>query len=354
MDQLFSLLRYAIGSQPEAPVIAAEEWPSVFAAAQQQTVAGVVFGKLREASAEELQMPRSLLLEWFALSEQVRKQNMLLNQRCVEVAREFQSAGFRCCVLKGQGNALMYPDPFVRTPGDIDLWVLGKLEDVIGFVRQQSPSARVIYHHADYGLYRGVDVEVHYRPSFMNSLFYNRRLQKWFVEQREEQFRHLADLPGDVGQVNVPTVPFNVVFQLSHIYNHVIHDGIGLRQLVDYYYLMRQSPGAATACEATLRHLGLWTFAGAVMWVLHEVLWLEPQYLIAPMDEARGRFLLHEMTEGGNFGHYDSRVSHRGGQLRRNVNRLRRDLRLVRYFPSECLWEPVFRWYHFFWRLRHR
>jgi len=107
----------------------------------------------------------------------------------------------------------------------------------------------------------------------------------------------------------------------------------------------------------TLRYLGLMEIAGAVMWVLKEVLGMEEPYLIAPVDERRGRFLFSEMLQGGNFG---MGLTPNKGWLSketaigRNVLRLKRDAQLLRYFPSECLWEPVFRIYHFFWRLAHR
>jgi hypothetical protein len=94
--------------------------------------------------------------------------------------------------------------------------------------------------------------------------------------------------------------------------------------------------------------------AGAMMWVLHEVLGLEEKFLIVPVDVRRGQFLYEEIMQAGNFGQYDQRVDHHAGQLYRNIQRLRRDMRLVRYFPSECLWEPVFRLYHFFWRMRYK
>ena len=36
----------------------------------------------------------------------------------------------------------------------------------------------------------------------------------------------------------IPTVEFNIIFQLTHIYSHLMNEGIGLRQLVDYYYVL--------------------------------------------------------------------------------------------------------------------
>ena len=166
-------------------------------------------------------------------------------------------------------------------------------------------------------------------------------------------------MPEEAGSIRIPNWEFNVVFQLAHIYNHIIYEGIGLRQIIDYYYLLKNEECRMNNEESSisrtivLEHLGLTKIAGAVMWVLKEVLGLEERYLIAPVDERRGRFLQNEILLGGNFGQYDNRVNRQGGQLNANINRLKRDVRLVRYFPSECLWEPVFRLWHYFWRVTH-
>jgi hypothetical protein len=133
-----------------------------------------------------------------------------------------------------------------------------------------------------------------------------------------------------------------------------MQEGIGLRQIIDYYYvLMEDGRGKMEDVSDTLRSLGLWKIAGAVMWVLNEVLGLEEKYLIAPKDERLGKVLLAEIVNGGNFGQYDSDNIKADNQLKKNWQRICRDFRLMRYFPSECLWEPVFRIYHFFWRLRY-
>ena len=50
---------------------------------------------------------------------------------------------------------------------------------------------------------------------------------------------------------------------------------------------------------------------------------------------------------------YDGRRKMEEGRVMKNWQRIRRDFRMMRYFPSECLWEPVFRAYHFFWRMSH-
>lgn len=101
--------------------------------------------------------------------------------------------------------------------------------------------------------------------------------------------------------------------------------------------------------EDELKWLGLWSFAGAVMYVLREVMGLAEGMMIAPVDERRGEMLLDDILNGGNFGHHDR---HRAWG--HNVLRLYRDAKLVRYYPAEALSEPLFRIGHFLWRIRNR
>lgn len=360
IDTFLEFLRYCIGDEQKPPVSAKGiDWMEMMAWAESQAIVGVVYQGILKGG-KELEIPFDALMEWVGYAQQIEAQNRLVNQRCIEIAAAFRKDGFETCILKGQGNAAMYPSPLLRNPGDIDLWVRRQkdirteIKEIIGFVKERNPEARAVYHHIDLGEFKGVEVEVHYRPSFMNSPIYNHRLQRWFRCHTEST--DIAELADGVGSINVPNWEFNVVFQLSHVYNHLLHEGIGLRQIIDYYYLLKTTNFTNfTNFEghSLLRRLGLWEIAGAMMWVLNEVLGLEEKYLIAPKDERRGRLLLAEIMKGGNFGFYDVENQRADSQLKKNWLRIRRDLRMMRYFPSECLWEPVFRVYHFFWRMAH-
>lgn len=76
--------------------------------------------------------------------------------------------------------------------------------------------------------------------------------------------------------------------------------------------------------------------------------------LIVPPNEKYGKFVLNEVLEAGNFGRHDARNRFGRSQLGHNLQRVYRDIRLVRYFPAEALCEPLFRIWHFFWRLKRR
>ena len=357
-NKFFDLLRYSIGTSETFPQLTEEEWQEMYETAKKQSLVGIAFVGISRMPVE-MQPPKRVKLNWFMQAEKITKRNEGINKVAVAVASQFTKAGYPNCILKGIGNALIYPQPSARTSGDIDLWVTGDIEKLVLLARKRVPSAKAEYHHVDFGKVGGIEVELHYRPSFMNSLINNARLQCWFKEKAEDQFRHQVELPGGVGQVCVPTVSFNLVYQMAHISNHVIHEGIGLRQLLDYYYLLQKAATGELIINSeelrnTLCRVGLYKVAGAVMYVLHEVFGLKKELMIVPMDEKRGQFLLNEIMIAGNFGHYDERVEKSAGAIGKNTQRLKRDIRLLRYFPSECLWEPVFRWYHFFWRMAHR
>ena len=314
----------------------------------------ILFDGIKKLPAEHVEMEKELLLQWMAESQMLEKANVRLNDAAIQVSEWFRKKKFRTCILKGQGNTLMYPNPYSRTPGDIDIWVEGGDKRVISFVRSISPYEKACYHHIEFPSYKGVEVEVHYRPSFLLCFWHNRRLQKYYGMVKEEQFSHRVMLR-EQGEVAIPTVEFNVIFQLTHIYAHLMNEGIGLRQLLDYYFVLLHADIKNLAeLQRNLKRFGLWKFAGAIMYIMQEVFGMPASRLIVPSNEKYGIFVLNEVLEAGNFGKHDERNRFGKTQLGHNIQRIYRDIRLVRYFPAEVLSEPIFRTWHFFWRLCHK
>ena len=427
----FEFLRFCIGTVQEVPSsLKGADWRVLYAMARKQCLVGVLFDGIKRLPAD-VGMDKGLLFQWMAQNQTLRKANARLDKAAVEVAEWFGRKGFRTCVLKGQGNALLYPPGMERTPGDIDLWVDGGDRKVVSFVRSLSPDEKVCYHHIGFPEYNGVEVEVHFRPSFLFCFRHNRRLQGYYERVMDEQFAHRVKL-GEQGDVAVPKAEFNLIFQLTHIFTHLMNEGIGLRQLLDYFFLLKNTNfigntdgvsgntnGGASfvntdftdntdkfsgntggdgfllntdftddtdriggnadgdgfllntdftdntdriggnadgvdrrLLQDELRRLGLWEFAGAVMYIMKETFGLEDNRLIVPPDVKRGRLVLKEVLEAGNFGQYDKRNWFGHSALGHNLQRLYRDMRLVRFFPAEALSEPFFRIWHFFWRKR--
>mgnify|MGYP003490040311 CR=1 FL=1 len=113
---------------------------------------------------------------------------------------------------------------------------------------------------------------------------------------------------------------------------------------------------ALVVVQRELKYLGLWKFAGAVMYVLHEALGLSEEKMIAPMDEKRGKLLLAEILNGGNFGKHFTKYGHftQQGMAKKYFLKIWRNMHFVRYYPAEALSEPIFRTWHFFWRVKNK
>jgi len=379
-DEFIEFIRCCVNDKVALPRnMEKMDWAGLFCFCQEQAIVGVVFQRIEELKDGKIEIPREVLLPWFALSEQIKQRNILMNKRCVELTEMLRKDGFDSCILKGQGNTLLYPAPYSRTPGDIDVWVIptskveghgSKVEGqrtaikysvkerrkvVTDFVKRRFPETRIRYQHIDYPVFPDMDVEVHFIPTAKNNPLHNKRIQQWAEEQRETQCANMVSLPDGIGQIAIPTSEFNVIYQLSHLMHHFFDEGIGLRQMMDYYYLLRSSAKLEIRkekLEMTLKYLGLWKFAGAVMYVMREVFGMEEQFMIALVDERRGRTLLNEILKGGNFGKYSGLTQHSTGG--KYFLKHWRNLHFVREYPSEALCEPIFRTWHFFWRLRHR
>lgn len=352
---LFDFLRFCIGSAKETPNSLKEaDWKELYRIAQKQCLVGVLFDGIKKLPTEHVGMEKELLLQWMAESQMLEKANVRLNDAAIQVSEWFRKKGFRTCILKGQGNALMYPNPYSRTPGDIDIWVEGGDKRVISFVRSISPHEKACYHHIEFPSYKGVEIEVHYRPSFLVCFWHNRKLQKYYERVKKEQFSHRVML-GEQGEIAIPTAEFNLIFQLTHVFSHLMNEGIGLRQLLDYYFVLLHADIKDLAeLQRNLKRFGLWKFAGAIMYIMQEVFGMPASRLIVPPNEKYGKFVLNEVLEAGNFGKHDERNRFGRSKFGHNLQRVYRDMRLVRYFPAEAMSEPIFRTWHFFWRLRHK
>ena len=373
----FDFLKYSLGNEVDMkPVVAKMDWRQLYDFAKKQAIVGFCFEgieRLGKEYPEELKknpIERDLLMAWMGAAQQIRRQNMKVNEVAAKLYSRFREDGLRCCILKGQGNALMYPNAYSRNPGDVDVWVNASREQITKYAKKHFEIGNDIrFQHLETSL-DGVPVELHFIPCSMNNPFYHVRLQRWFKRNVDLQCSNVVSLPDGIGDIAIPTTAFNVVYQLTHLYHHFFDEGIGMRQIIDYYYVLVKSEELKigdewktnrrvknlTALQRELKYLGLWKFAKAVMYVLHEALGLSEEKMIAPMDEKRGKLLLSEIMNGGNFGQHFTKYGHftQQGMAKKYFLKIWRNMHFVRYYPAEALSEPIFRTWHFFWRMKNK
>ena len=362
---VFLFLKYCLGKKVDMNMVVTNlDRRQLYTFASNQAIIGFCFNginRLGQEYPDELKknpIGRDLLMTWMGAAQQIHRQNMKVNMVASKLYSKFREDGLRCCILKGQGNALMYPNPYSRNPGDIDVWVNASREDITEYAKTHFKLENDIrFHHLETTM-DGVPVELHFFPGIMNNPVYNTRLQKWFKRNADLQCSNVVSLPDGIGEIAIPTMAFNVIYQLTHLYHHFFDEGIGMRQIIDYYYVVNNDELLAIkdTLQRELKYLGLWKFAGAVMYVLHEALGLSKEKMIAPMDEKRGKLLLAEILNGGNFGKHFTKYGHftQQGMAKKYFLKIWRNMHFVRYYPAEALCEPIFRTWHFFWRLRHK
>lgn len=372
MDLLFELIQVTLGQRDWLSRTPFEEdWGMLFQMAEEQGITSFVFPALETLNKSGQKPPMELLYEWIGLAEQVRAQNKLMNREAARLTALFENEGHRTAILKGQANARLYchtentesTDNFkghtdgtdkgsdlslLRQPGDIDIWVSGGKERVVRTLRKlhlidggmskyhSAEKAEDYYHHIHLRKNEnGVDVEVHFRPSSGNQdPFTNRRLQKYLNQEIDKENEMVGE------GFRVPSLRFALVMQLAHIQKHFIEEGVGLRQIIDYYYLLRKWSMENEELRVDLRSLGLGHIAGALMWVMKEVLLMDEGWMIARPDEKRGRMLLDIIMAGGNFGHFSPEIQ-QGFSVSGSLKYRLEKYKMLRFDAREAIWGEV-------------
>lgn len=346
MDLLFEQIQVALGQRDRlSRTPSEEEWQRLFQMAEEQAVTSFVFPVLEILNKCGQKPPVELLLEWIGLAEQDRSQNELMNSEAARLTALFENEGHRTAILKGQANARLYSNPMSRLPGDIDIWVSGGKERVVKTLRKMhlidggiskyysAENALDGYHHIHLPKNeKGVDVEVHFRPSSGNyDPFTNRRLQKYLNQEIERENEMVGE------GFRVPSIRFALLMQLAHIQRHVLDSGVELRRVIDYYYLLRKWRMEHEELRVDLESLGLLHIAGALMWVMKEVLLMDEGWMIAKPDEKRGRMLLDMIMAGDNSG-YLSAKRQQGVPFFRSLKYHMRRYGLLRFDARETIW----------------
>ena len=347
-ELFFELLRISTGAETAISyVYSVEDWEGAFHLAEEQAVVGVLLDALEKIQENDAKSVPSkmLLLQWIGMAQMVEQTSHKMEEAGKTTIDYFHKNGFACQVLKGSAVARYYPNPLRRSSGDIDIWLDGGRKKIYNFARAFDNDGMlygVNYHHIHFHLIKDIHIEVHIWPSFLSSPLRNYRLHQF------------CNMHRPIMESSTPPLAFDRVFILLHCYRHMCGDGVGFRQVMDFFYVLRQGFTEEERVEAVkwIKKLGMGRFAGGMMWVLRERFGLENEFMIVEPDEKEGSFILNEILLTGNMGHGDKRSwGSKGTALSRFFLNLKRDLYLARHYPHEAVWQPFFSLWLYFWRL---
>ncbi len=322
MVNFIELVQVAIGVRDELSRIPSDaEWDALFAEALHQGLIGITYVGVRKLVGQPgYALPNKLLLKWSGAAFQLKDQNAHVSAQGERVLRYFRDAGFQAIILKGQSHLPNYPEELheLRAPGDIDVWVKGGCRKLVFlFVHNDYPDAEYTYLHIHLPVFSDTSVEIHYRPSYLFNPFFDHRLQQWAESidletlLNERMFRN-----------------FNAIFQPLHLYRHLAWEGISIRQLLDYYFLLKQRPEID---YDILKRLGMCDFQKDLSEVVYHL------FEDKPLSSFSARKLLDDILIYGKLG---------SNPIKRTRYRI---LHLSKFYSKDILWMPLAQLYHNLW-----
>lgn len=374
LQDFCSLLQIAVGKHTRlSHALSEEEWTRLYKFAQKQALLGIVFEGVRSLPQE--QWPNGdIVLKWTMAAETIKRRNKQTTDVCLRLTKELAKDGLDVCILKGQANHVYYDKlrsvqalGILRICGDVDAWVSPKdktrhpVRTVINYCKRKHILISLCHLHAEVKPVGGVPIEIHFRPSFLNAPWRNKYFQRLFQSAQFEKVEI-----DECGMVKKLRVDYDLIFQMNHIFRHLLDEGVGMRQVLDFYVLLKDYTREQSErtelmnSNEIMTHIclcGMKRFASALMFVLQKLFDLGNDELLCAVSERHGTFLLNEMMTAGNFGHYDERmktVTVKKGklsfQLQKAQRRFRRNLRFLTSYPEEVVCEPLARVYHLVWR----
>ena len=342
MTALFELIQVSLGTRDElSSSLGSDAWIKILYEARRQAIVGVLMDGIERLSDIQ-KPPKEVLLQWICETHVVEQNWLLHDKRAKELSLLFRKDSIESCILKGVGLSLLYPNPKRRIGGDIDLWVNGNRRDVMNWLCKQFVVKHIVWHHVDVDCFKDVSVEVHFRPSFLYNPVHRRKLMRFFKDELSHQMGLKEEGYG------YPTGDFNAVFSLTHMFHHLLEEGVGFRHVVDYFYIIKSlSTTEREKSLAVIKSIGLYDFLSSIMFVLKFICGMSSDLLLCEPNEIKGKFVLEEILEEGNFGKV-----RKGNGLKHNS--IRRFWVMGRQFPNEATWMIPWKVYQVCWRLINR
>lgn len=353
MEELFfELLRVALFRQEllsRKP--SSFEWEHLYSIANKQALLGVCFSAISRLPNSQ-RPPLDLYNMWLAQTAQIVQQNELHTNVLVRVSSYLREKSIDAVFMKGLICASRYPQPELRQSGDIDFVVseelyvrtLRTLED-LGSVNHE-----LKHEHHGMAWVDGILLE----PHFKLHNFQNPKNDKT-MRQLQKEVLDGAPCYVKISENRIRKFPieFEGMLLLSHLVNHVYEEGLGLRQVMDYYYWLQTFNGNK---ELFLSYLGKMHMrrAARIFGIITELyLGLEIGKgcleTPSPKEIQFAKKLMADIMRVGNFGreYYHSTVKGIGDVFKNYVWVFRRSVSLAYLCPSEAHWWPYGKMYRF-------
>lgn len=312
-EAFFAFLRLALFDLPlpEGFSLSDKQWGEILEMAEKQQVVGIVSRAVSRLDPS-IEVPESILFRLMVAADGIRRQSRKVLTLSRTLVAEMAEAGLHPIIMKGPSVAAFYPEPELRTAGDIDL-----------FLPEEDFQLA-----ADMAGRRGLSVEI----SPDGSVLYTRDgividLHRCYFDLHVQA----EALPP------VPSAEATLLMLSSHILKHCLGPGIGMRQLCDIALAYRALPYDRERLLAYFRESKTLRWNRLLAAFLAEVLGADPG--LFPGERIRTRPLRRIVLRSGGFGR-GSNSRRQAEKAGRGVRKLDTALRFLRRIPFSLRFAP--------------
>ena len=227
-------------------------------------------------------------------------------------ARLMKENGIAYLVFKGLAVARHYPEPFVRTMGDVDFYVpqgdfLRAVEVIERGLHVEIDKEDVDKHYSfDW---QGIRFEMHYQietfGSHRHQLCFDRMIDEAMAEHTDSFT--LCDSDGNETEVCVLPPEEDLIVVFKHWFNHLLVEGVGLRQTLDLAVLLNAyrdkiNVGRLMTALDGIGYMKAFRAMLAMMKRYFGFEWLDSNFVLGCRDERYADKLMAAVMESGNFG----------------------------------------------------
>ena len=221
-----------------------------------------------------------------------------------------KEAGIPCTILKGFSSALYYPDPLLRSTGDVDFLVdTDDFKKANQILIENGYEASGKNHDVHDVYFNNIcRFEMHFQPAGIPKGKSGVKVRKYLNDLLEKS----ETVSTELGEITVPSVYHHGLIILLHMCHHLTGDGLGLRHLCDWavYLNTLGETKFLDMFEETFKDIGLWDFAQTITFIACEYLGLPPMSFSEEVDKQLAYHILIDMIIGGNFGQKNADRSH--------------------------------------------
>ena len=227
-------------------------------------------------------------------------------------ARLMEENGIAYVVFKGLAVARYYPEPFVRTMGDVDFYVpqrdfLRAVEVIERGLHVEMDKEDVDKHYSfDW---QGIRFEIHYQIETFGNCRHQLRFNRMIDEAMAKHTDSFIVCGSDRNETEVCVLPptEDLIAVFKHWFNHLLVEGVGLRQTLDLLVLLNayQDKIDFLLLQKQLKAIGYWKAFKAMVAMMEKCFGLvcaNSYCHLESTDYTYGDMLLREVLSSGNFG----------------------------------------------------